>query len=110
MKMSKYKFFTDGTNKIVAVSTYAGRTVRGVAKCDPRDTFDTEKGEELAKARCAEKVAAKRLARAESELEKANRAVAAAQKRVEKMQSYVKDSTGAFINATSHRKNLEQEM
>ena len=63
--INKYKFFTTENGKTVAVSTYAGKTVRGVAKCDTRDTFSQEKGRELAAARCAEKVAKKRFARAQ---------------------------------------------
>lgn len=51
-------------NEIVAVSTFAKRMVRGVAKCDPRDEFDHKKGEALAIARCDLKVAEKRLKRA----------------------------------------------
>ena len=39
----KYKVFTNSKNEIIAVSTYAGKTVKGVAKCDPRDSFDKSK-------------------------------------------------------------------
>ena len=49
---------------VVAISTYAGKTVKGYAKCHPDDTWDWEKGKALAIARCAEKIAAKRNARA----------------------------------------------
>ena len=45
---------------VVAISTYAGKTVKGYAKCHPDDTWDWEKGKALAIARCAEKIAAKR--------------------------------------------------
>ena len=65
LDMTKYNFYTDGKTKVVAVSTYAGKTVRGVAKCDVDDTFSFEKGKELAAARCNEKVAKKRFARAQ---------------------------------------------
>lgn len=62
--LEKYRFYTNG-NKVVAVSTYAGKTVRGVAKCAPEDTFDLEKGKEIAAARCAVRIAQKRYARAD---------------------------------------------
>ena len=65
LDMTKYSFYTDGKTKVVAVSTYAGKVVRGVAKCDVNDTFSLEKGKELAAARCNEKVAKKRFARAQ---------------------------------------------
>ena len=62
--MSQYRFYDNGS-KVVAVSSYAGRPVRGVAKCDPRDSFDIEKGRALAEARCDVKVAQKRADRSE---------------------------------------------
>lgn len=66
LNMSKYNFYTDGKTKVVAVSTYAGKAVRGVAKCDINDTFSLEKGKELAAARCNEKIAKKRFTRAQN--------------------------------------------
>ena len=105
----KYKFYNDGKNKIVAVSTYAGRTVRGIAKCDPRDNFDVTKGEDLAMARCAEKIAAKRMRRAQKELAKAERAAEIAKRRVDKMKNYLNDSANAWKVATDNRINFEQE-
>ena len=66
LDMTKYSFYTDGKTKVVAVSTYAGKVVRGVAKCDVNDTFSLEKGKELAAARCNEKVAKKRFTRAQN--------------------------------------------
>jgi hypothetical protein len=107
--MGKYKFYNDGKNKIVAVSTYAGRTVRGVAKCDPRDEFDASKGEDLAMARCAEKIALKRTKRAAHELQKALDSEKAAKRRVEKMKEYLSDSTAAWVKATETRENFERE-
>lgn len=88
----KYKYYTDGANKIVAVSSYAGKTVRGIAKCDPRDNFNKETGQNLAVARCALKIADKRYARAQREYAKAEAAVAAAQARLNKMIDYVNDA------------------
>ena len=106
--MSKYRIYNDGKNKTVAVSTYAGKTVRGVAKCDPRDTFVFAKGEDLAIARCTEKIAAKRVARSKKEFEKAKNMVAIAQRRLEKMDSYVKDSVVAYNTAKKNREDLEK--
>ena len=63
--LEKYKYFiakkTDGTPyKVIAVSTYAGHTVRGVSKCDPRDEFSMEAGKKIAALRCNVKVGEKR--------------------------------------------------
>ena len=66
LDMTKYSFYTDGKTKVIAVSTYAGKAVRGVAKCDVKDTFSLEKGKELAAARCNEKIAKKRFTRAQN--------------------------------------------
>ena len=70
----KYRYYTNG-NKVIAVSTYAGKTVRGTAKCDPKDAFDLEKGKKLAAARCAVKVAEKRVSRAGRKYDEATNAV-----------------------------------
>lgn len=71
--IEKYKFYTNGS-RVIAVSTYAGRTVRGVATCHDGDEFSLEKGKKLAALRCAEKIAKKRVARAQQKLEEAYQA------------------------------------
>lgn len=63
--MARYRFVRSD-NKIICLSTYAKRVVRGIAKCSPNDNFDLEIGEKLAQLRCDEKIADKRLKRAES--------------------------------------------
>ena len=62
---TNYRYYI-ADRKVIAVSTYAGKTVRGVAICASEDEFDLDFGKQLAAARCNEKVAAKRLARASS--------------------------------------------
>jgi hypothetical protein len=105
----KYHFYV-GKNKIVAVSTYAGKTVRGVAKCDPRDKFDIEKGKALAAARCAERVATKRQARAKIEFNQACANFAKAQKRLEDMNIYMIDSNKAVIAAKENIDTILKDM
>lgn len=68
--IEKYRFYTNGP-RVIAVSTYAGKTVRGVAVCHEGDEFSMEKGKKLAALRCAEKIAQKRLARAERKVNEA---------------------------------------
>ena len=53
----KYSYFTNGKDTVVAVASYAGKRVRGVAKCSEMDEFDLAKGERLAAARCNLKIA-----------------------------------------------------
>ena len=63
MKEPKYKYvITD--KRVIAISSFAGRTVRGIAKCHPNDPFDVEYGKKLAAARCNAKIAEKRWKRA----------------------------------------------
>lgn len=68
--IEKYKFYTNGS-RVIAVSTYAGKTVRGVAVCHAGDAFSLEKGKKLAALRCAEKIAKKRVARANRKVDEA---------------------------------------
>lgn len=63
--IDRYKFHIDPEAKVVvAISTYAGKTCRGIARCSENDTFDVEYGKRLAAARCNAVVSTKRLARA----------------------------------------------
>lgn len=92
----KYKIFVDEKKrKVIAVSTYAGKTVRGCAKADDRDEFNLEKGKELAIARCNQKIAEKRAKRARMKFSKATNEVAKAQTYLNKMSAYLLDANEA---------------
>lgn len=99
MKEVKYKIFTNAVNNVIAVSTYAGKTVKGVAKCDPRDTFDINTGVKIAEARCAKKVADKRLVRARKKYAEAEQKFKNAEAYLHKMSNYVFDATKALEKA-----------
>ena len=83
-------------NEVIAVSTFAKRMVRGVAKCDPRDEFDHKKGEALAIARCDLKVAEKRMKRAD--------------KKVKFYKEYLTEITGAFADSLAYQKIAKEEL
>lgn len=104
--IEKYKYFTtktkDGRDKVIAISTYAGRTVRGSAICDTNDTFSMENGKELAAARCAEKIAQKRVNRARAKLAEAAKMVAQADDFFIRMDNYLEDAENELIMAQSH--------
>lgn len=105
--IDKYKYYTftdknTGSNVIVAASTYAGKVVKGYAKCDPSDTYDFNKGKELAAARCAEKVALRREKRAARKLAEAERALEAAQAFYDKMLYYSQDAWQDVQDATAN--------
>ena len=99
LDMTKYSFYTDGKTKVVAVSTYAGKVVRGVAKCDVNDTFSLEKGKELAAARCNEKIAKKRFTRAQNMYVDTLIEYERLMKKLEKAVSYKEDSLVALNKA-----------
>ena len=78
--------------RIIAVSSFAGKPVKGHADCHPKDEFDKEYGIALAVARCAEKIAAKRCNRAYSKVDEAKAQVNAAMEHLAKMMKYESDA------------------
>lgn len=104
--IEKYRYFhaktASGQDKIIAVTTYAGKTVRGVAICHPVDSYDEQKGKELAAARCAIKVAKKRLIRASKKKDEANIALTAIEKHFGDMEEYVADAEIEFDECVNH--------
>lgn len=76
----------------IAFSTYAGKPVYGKAICRVEDTYNEQTGEDLAVARCANKIARKRRARAEKLLARAQKQLEAAQKYVDDMTYYYQDA------------------
>ena len=95
---TNYKYVVT-PNKVIALSSYAGRTVRGVAKCHPGDTFDVEVGKALAAARCNEKVAAKRYARAQKKYNEMCKEYQEYLNKVQKTCNYLRDSYEAYKEA-----------
>ena len=82
----------NGGITVIAASTYAGHTVKGYAKCDPGDTFNLEKGKELAEARCNEKIALKRRANAVKKYREAALIADQAHNHYNKMAQYFMDA------------------
>ena len=92
----KCKFFTykndRGGMTTVAVSSYAGRKIKGYAKCRPEDTFDEEKGKALAQARCELKIAEKRNKKASKQYLEAVATLEQAAKKLADMKQYYMDT------------------
>ena len=105
--VNKYKCYAfesvreDGTKvpTVVAISTYAGKTVKGYAKLNPNDEFNWEKGRALAIARCNAKIAAKRANRAAMKLAEAQDMLDAATAHLVDMVNYFNDSVADSANA-----------
>ena len=74
--------------KVIVLSTYAGKNVRGIAKCSPNDEFDVDIGRTLAQLRCDEKIAAKRVDRAKAKVAIAREEFARAAKFLSDMEEY----------------------
>ena len=100
-----YKFVHVG-NMVIAITTYAGKTVKAYAKCHSSDAFDQEFGEKLAKARCNVKVAKKRAARARKKYAEAEHLLAQAENHVHKMASYMTDSAEAVVTVEKELQDL----
>lgn len=116
MKFStnRYKFYhytgKDGKDTIAAVSTYAGKTVKAYAKCDPRDSFDEESGKILAAARCNAKVAEKREARARRKVIEAQRQLDADYYHYQNMTRYLNDAQREVNQAKIEVSQLEKKL
>lgn len=108
--LDKYKFYQfkneNGGTTISAVSTYAGRTVKGYAKCDPRDNFNVEKGKELAAARCNLKIAEKRRDRASKKYIEASVAADKAVEYFDRMKQYFMDADDQVDEAAAELREL----
>ena len=108
--LDKYKFYQfkneNGGLTIVAASTYAGKTVKGYAKCDPRDEFDIEKGKKLAAARCNLKIAEKRKMRAADKYMDAASEADKAAEYFDRMKQYFMDADDQVDAAAAELRDL----
>lgn len=106
--LEKYRFYSDDNGKVIAVSTYAGRFVRGSAKCAPGDKFNPEIGKQLAAARCNEKIAKKRHERAAAKYVEAVQQATAAVDYAKKMKEYVANSYMEYNEAAQEVDTMEK--
>jgi hypothetical protein len=107
--LEKYRFYYAG-NKVIAVSTYGGKLVKGKAICHPTDDYRQSIGERLAAARCNEKIAQKRYARAQQKYveacEERDKAIA----KVDAMKEYMNDSFVAMNEAAQECDEIVKEL
>lgn len=100
-EFTNYQYYFDDKGAVYAVSTYAGKVVRGKAQCSSSDEFDEEFGKALAAKRCDFKVANKRYKRAAAEYEEAQRAYDMALARLNKAESYFVDASRRLAQSGS---------
>jgi hypothetical protein len=109
MRKFEYKYKIDEEKRtIVAMSTFAGKVVTGVARCAPGDEFNIETGKKIAAARCSVKIAEKRLKRAELCNELADEYLAYWTERKASMEHYELDSAEAYKKAVNDLAALEK--
>lgn len=105
----RYKYTKDGGNTVIVISTYAGKTVKGIAKCDPNDKFSYDYGQKLAKARCDVKISKKRYKNANNKVKAAFEALNAAREYYNRMVEYEMDSFKAMDAAKENLTNILSE-
>lgn len=114
MKEKWYKFYThtrkDGSKEIIAVSSYAGKRVKGKAICDPADEYNEVVGKELAKLRCAVKIDLKRAKRAEAEKEYLLSLRDEINRLIVKNDKYVEDSIDTLMMDEARLNDLLDEL
>ena len=113
--MARYKFYDykdkdSDSHVVVCVSSYAGKPVKGRAKCAPNDDFNLDKGKALAQARCDMVIAEKRRKRAMYKVVDAYNAYTEASFYLEDMDQYAKDSVVACREAKERLEELEKSM
>jgi hypothetical protein len=110
MRKFEYKYKIDEEKRtVVAMSTFAGKVITGVARCDPRDEFIINDGKKLAAARCSVKIAEKRVKRAELCYAIAEEAMKYWSDRLAKMKRYKDDSITACEAAYDALANIEEK-
>ena len=109
MAKSKNKYEHEmyvGGNMVTVIGRFAGRDVRGTAKCSPNDSFDLNTGINLATARCDYKIAQKRMKSAIKKYQEAMDATEAAKKFESQMAKYFNDASLDLEDAETYLKDI----
>lgn len=104
-----YKYVINEEKRtVVALSSFAGQVIRGVARCAPNDVFDVEAGKRLAEARCSMKIAHKRLQRAEDMVTGCKSGLRYFTEQLAKYERYEIDAIEGVKIAAAELKKLEE--
>lgn len=107
----KYRIYTANRDKtVIAVASFAGKTVKGIAKCDPKDTPDVEKGIKLAILRCDEKIATKKIYRGEMKVAATSKELDRAANKHENAKQYYEDAMNAHTKAYQDLVSFENSL
>ena len=102
--------FVHHDKTIIAISSYAGKPVRGKAKCEPGDDYDIALGEKLAALRCNLKIAKKRSKNASKKFADAKKTLARAKTEVANMEDYLTNATMEEIRLVEEYKELMKKI
>lgn len=106
-----YKYnVNEEQRRVECVSSFAGKSVTGAAKCNPEDNFNVEDGKKLAKARCDYKVSKKRKKKAYQNYARALKDFEAAKERLYNASNYIIDATLEVDANFKKLKEIESEL
>ena len=107
--MARYRFIHND-NKVICISTFAKKSVKGVAKCSPSDDFNLETGKKLAQLRCDLKVADKRANRAAEKYVDAEDELYIATAHFNEMHDYFYNAELEYEKALNNLEAFEKEL
>ena len=106
-----YNFYQSPSDRSVICTTYyKGQIIKGIAKCDPADTFDLERGKELAYLRCRKKLLKRKVDRAVDVYSQTVEAVCTANKRRQRAIEFFNDASNEYKEITQALEELETEL
>ena len=107
----KYRFYCNSETKtIVCTIFYKGKTIRGVAKCNPKDEFNEEAGKRLAYLRCKYKLMKTKFKRAKKAYNDAVIMAAKAENNLNKVTYFVNDVDYQLELVTNELADLEYKL
>ena len=95
---------------VVALSTYCGKVVKGVAKCMESDPFSLETGKKLAAARCDLKVCIKRKKRAMKKMYEVVQQIEELKLEYDKLHKYADDSIAECWKSSKRLSDIEESL
>lgn len=107
----KYRFYCNSETKTIVCTTfYKGKTIRGIAKCNPKDNFNEDAGKRLAYLRCKYKLMKNKFRRAEKAYKDAVIMAAKANSNLNKVTEFVNDIDYQLGLVTNELADLEYNL
>ena len=104
----RYKFYYNKDEKtLICTILYKGKTIRGIAKCDPDDEFNIDTGKKLAYLRCRQKLLVKKVKHSSKVEDDATAALEKAKVNMQKASKFYADATSQLYDITNSLRELE---